>query len=452
MSQPGASPPSASMPRVTEAGLGDAPPLPESRSRLRRALDLRAAVALGVGGTIGGGIFVLIGTAAGRAGPAVLVAFGLAFVASGLIALPYAELACRYPTAGGGYAFAHAVLGRDWGFLMGWDYWGAYVFLSGYVTLGFGGYLHTLTGLPTTACALGLVLAITVLNLGGVRLSGTVQTGIVALVLVSLVGFGLLGLPHLQAANFSPFFSRGASGVVAAALLAFLSFGGFDMIAAAGEEVQDPERTLPRAIVLTLLLVLGVYLLVTVVAVGILSAGALGGSLAPLADAAGRAFGGAGRRFVALAAVLTTAATANAVLLVTSRISFAMARDGLLPSPIGRVRDETGVPWVAVLMNGTLLALVALTGSITLAATIGGFLYVLHFVVPLASLVRLRRRRIGQPAFQTPLPWIVLPLAFAGCLVLVVASGATGFLGGIGWLLLGVVLYLVARRIRRSAV
>ncbi|HEX5502359.1 MAG TPA: amino acid permease, partial [Thermomicrobiales bacterium] len=179
------------------------------RAALRRALGLRAAVALGVGGTIGGGIFVLVGAAAGRAGPGALLAFGLAFLAAALIALPYAELACRYPLAGGGYAFVRAALGPHWGFLMGWGYWGAYVFVSGYVTLGFGGYLHGLTGLPTVAGALALVAAATALNLGGVRLAGGVQTAVVVVALAALAGFGLLGLPHLAPAHFAPLLPHG---------------------------------------------------------------------------------------------------------------------------------------------------------------------------------------------------------------------------------------------------
>src|SRR6266571_201173 len=136
---------------------------------LRRVLNLREAVALGIGGTIGGGIFVLVGTAIGQAGPGAVLSFALAFLASLLIALPYAELACRYPLAGGGYAFARAVLGRHWGFFMGWDYWGAYLFISGYVTLGFGSYLHSLLGIPPLFGALGLITCCTIINLLGVK-------------------------------------------------------------------------------------------------------------------------------------------------------------------------------------------------------------------------------------------------------------------------------------------
>src|SRR6266566_1408571 len=140
-------------------------PSEQDSHRLRRVLTLREAVALGIGGTIGGGIFVLVGAAAGRAGPGALLAFVLAFGVSLVIALPYAELACRYPLAGGGYAFARALLGPHWGFLMGWGYWGAYLFISGYVTLGFGGYLHALLGLPAVAGALGLTGLCMIINL-----------------------------------------------------------------------------------------------------------------------------------------------------------------------------------------------------------------------------------------------------------------------------------------------
>src|SRR3989441_1720262 len=348
---------------------------PEQGShQLRRVLTLREAVALGVGGTIGGGIFVLVGAAAGRAGPGALLAFVLAFGASLLIALPYAELACRYPLAGGGYAFARALLGPHWGFLMGWGYWGAYIFVSGYVTLGFGGYLHALTGIPTVPGALALIGISTGINLVGVRLSGLVQSLVIGVAIVALLAFSGLGLPHVHIAQFTPFLPYGFGGVAVATLLAFLAFGGFDMVAAAGEEIASPERNLPRAILLTLFVVLGLYLLVTFVALGTLPWNVLGRSSAPLAAAATQFLGSTGRQLTAVAAILATAATGNAVLIVTSRVSFAMARDGLLPGLVARVHSTSNVPWGAVVLNGILLSLIALTGSVMLAATVGGFL------------------------------------------------------------------------------
>jgi basic amino acid/polyamine antiporter, APA family len=421
-----------------------------SVNRLHRVLTLREAVALGIGGTIGGGIFVLVGAAAGRAGPGALLAFVLAFGVSVAIALPYAELACRYPLAGGGYAFARALLGPHWGFLMGWGYWGAYLFISGYVTLGFGGYLHALLGLPSVAGALALIGLCITINLIGVRFSGLVQSLVIGLAVAALLGFSLLGLPHIHLEQFTPFLPFGPGGVAASTLLAFLAFGGFDMVAAAGEEIVSPERNLPRAILLTLLMVLGLYLLVTFVALGVLPWNELGRSSAPLAAAAAQFLGSAGQHFTAAAALLTTAATGNAVLVVTSRISFAMARDGLLPVPLARVHLTTGVPWVAVLFNGMLLALVALTGSVVLVAAVGGFLYVLHFLFPLAALMVLRHRGGPQPAFRTPAPRLVLPLAFVGCVLLLVTSGWIGVAVGTAWLLIGLSTYGILRIYRRA--
>jgi APA family basic amino acid/polyamine antiporter len=412
-------------------------------TQLRRELGLRGAIAVGIGGTVGGGIFVLVGVAAGTAGPAALLAFFLAFVASLIIALPYAELACRIPMAGGGYAFAREVLGVHWGFSMGWIYWGAYVFLSGYVTIGFGGYLNSLTGLPTMVGAGVLVFMCTLVNLLGMKMSGGTQTVVVAAAIIGLTGFSVWGLPHVDLNRLAPFAPHGVGGIMDAALVAFLAFGGFDMVAAAGEEIKHPERNLPRAILLTLIGVLGLYLAVAFVAVGTIPADLLGSSESPLADAAGIFGGDAARTLVVFCALLTTAATANAILMVTSRTVFAMGRDRLLPDSLAAVSARTGAPSTAVIINGLLMGGVALTGTVSMSSSVGGFLYVLHFVPPLMALVRLRRDQSGgpRPAFLTPFPRLLLPVAFGCSAGLLVASGFVGATIGSAWFLVGAVLY-----------
>jgi basic amino acid/polyamine antiporter, APA family len=421
--------------------------------RLRRELGLREAVAVGVGGTVGGGIFVLVGQAAGLAGPAALLAFLLAFAVAMVIALPYAELACRLPLAGGGYAFAREVLGPRWGFLMGWGYGGAYLFVSGFVTLGFGGYLASVTGVPRVAGAVGLVAACTMLNLLGVRLSGRAQALVVLVAVGGLAALVLWGLPAARLGRLGPLAPHGAHGVLQATLVAFLSLGGFDMVAAAGEEVHRPERNLPRAILLTLVGVVGLYLLVALVALGSLPSARLGASPAPLAEAAGAFGGAAAQRLIVGCALLTTAATANAVLVVTSRVVFAMARDRLLPAGLAAVERRGGAPWAAVLACGAGLAAVAAAGSVHFATSAGGFLYVLHFVPPLLALVVLRRRDSGhRPAFATPAPRLLIPLALLASAVLVVAAGRTGLLAGGAWLLAGAAsVPLLRRRLRAPA-
>jgi len=409
-------------------------------ARLRRSLGLRGAVAVGVGGTIGGGIFVLVGQTAALAGPATLLSFTLAFVASLVIALPYAELACRYPQAGGGYAFVREVLGSRWGFLMGWVFWGSYVFVSGYVTLGFGGYLNALTGLPQHWSAVALVVACVLINARGVEVAGKVQVFVIGLAIAGLLGFALAGAHAIQLTRLTPWAPKGLTGIFTGALIAFLAFGGFDMVAAAGEEIERPEKNLPRAILLTLAIVLGVYLLVAFTALGTVDWRTLGASRAPLSEAAQQFMGYFGGRLVAVIAVVTTAATANAVLVVTSRISFAMARDGLLPSPLAKVHPKTGTPNVATLVSGGMLIMMVLFGSSSSATAIGGFLYVLHFIPPLLVLVKLRRHKSVSPAFRMPLPHILLPLAFVMTVLLLVASGTKGIAGGAIWLVIGLLV------------
>jgi APA family basic amino acid/polyamine antiporter len=432
--------------RIGISANSDAPRTRQVPQTLHRTLGLREAVSLGVGGTIGGGIFVLVGVGGAAAGPAVLLSFGLAFVASLAIALPYAELSCRYPLAGGGYAMTRAVIGEHWGFVMGWAFWGGYIFISGYVTVGFGDYLADLTGLPQLAGSLLLIAVSTAINLGGVKLSGNWQNVIIGLGVIVLVVFAVVGIIKLRPHALSPFFPAGFSGIAAATLVTFLAFGGFDMVAAAGEEIVNPRRNLPRAIMLTLSLVLGLYLVVALATVGTLSKGQLADQ-APLAAAARALVGPAGNVLMTVAALLTTAATGNAVLIVTSRISFAMARDGLLPGPLARISRRARVPWVAITINSVLFAAVASLVSIPIAAKIGGFLYVVHFVFPLVVLIVVRRRAAAggtrEPGFEVPLVKIVLPLAFLACAGLFFASGGTGVLGGAIWLVAGVACHLM---------
>lgn len=428
----------------------NAPPPPTG---LRRDLGLGGAVALGVGGTIGGGIYVLVGRTAGEAGPAALLSFTLAFIAALLIALPYAELACRYPLAGGGYAFARTVFGERVGFLMGWTFWGAYLFISGYVTLGFGGYLHALTGAPPSLGAVCVIAVSLALNLLGFRISGAGQAVVIAAATLSLLAFGLAGMAHVDLHNYEPFLPHGLPGVLSGSLLAFLAFGGFDIVAAAGEEIRHPKRNLPRAILITLGAVLGLYLLVSLAAIGVAGAGTLGASKAPLADAAQHVGGAALRRAVTLVALLTTAATVNAVLIVTSRISFAMARDRLLPRQLAAVSSHTGAPIAALLASAALLAAIAVAGSISLAASAGGFLYVLHFVLPLFAVTALRRRGRLTPADgrRTPWPRITVPLAFLACGVLLIATGGAGVASGLAWLSIGALGYTLTSHRREGA-
>src|SRR5260370_5483155 len=246
--------------------------------QLQRSLGLSGAIVPGVGSTLGGAISALSGIAVGDAGPGVLLSFALALIATIFIALPYVELACCFPQAGGVYAFVRQTLGERWGFIVGWIYVTSYIGVAAYVGLGFGNYLHALSNLPPIVGALALFTTVTVFNLCGGRLLDRLLKIIVLLTLVSLLAFSLGGLPHLDHRFFTPVLPHGLGGVLNAAPISFLALSGFDVLAAAGEEVQSPQRTLPLAIFSTLGIVFGLYLLVCVTIIGVLPASFLASS------------------------------------------------------------------------------------------------------------------------------------------------------------------------------
>jgi APA family basic amino acid/polyamine antiporter len=180
--------------------------------RLPRTIGRGRAVALGLSGTFGGGIFVLVGPAVGYAGPGVLLAFVIAFLAALLFALPYAELAGRNPSAGGGYAATRATLGERWGFVMGWGYWGAWIAIGGCACIGFGGYAHGLTGWPSVPCSLALVAGTRLLSLSHVRVLSWVQVAVVVLASGALAAFGCSACHTLMLSDLYPSCCTGLPG------------------------------------------------------------------------------------------------------------------------------------------------------------------------------------------------------------------------------------------------
>ena len=295
---------------------------------------------------------------------------------------------------------------------------------------------------------LALIFAMVLVNLTGGHIFARVQKLIVLLALVSLLGAGIvgfvcaiLGFHGATLTHFSLDLPHGIGGVLETVSLAFLALSGFDIVATTGEEVKSPQRILPLAILCTLGIVLLLYLLVTAATAGVLSGPHLG-TKTPLADAAGQLFGLPGQELISVTAILTTAATGNALLAATSRITFAMARDGLLPRFLGHLHPSTRVPWVAVIINGLVFTCLALTDSIQLLAAVGSFLYILQFTIPLVGLILVRTRSAPSPSFRTPAPYLILPLACGGCCLLLYASGQQGMGAGLIWLGAGFFLYL----------
>lgn len=341
---------------VAEGGKGEG-------GTLRRTLGMWQLTMISIGATLGTGIFVVLGEAVPEAGPAVTLSFVLAGLTALFSALSYAELAGSIPVAGSSYSYAYATLGELVAWICGWCLILEYGVSVAAVAVGWGQYLNELLDgtigvtIPDALSAppgdggifnlpaLIVVLLAMVFLLGGARESARANTIMVAVKIVTLVLFCSIGIMGFKSGNYSDFMPLGMAGVSAAGSSLFFSYIGFDAASTAGEEAKNPQRDLPRAIMLSLIIVTALYVLVAAVAVGARKWSTFEGSEATLAaimnDVSGQTFWGT---LLAAGAVISIASVVLTVLYGQTRILFSMSRDGLVPKVFGKVNPKTGTP------------------------------------------------------------------------------------------------------------
>jgi amino acid transporter/nucleotide-binding universal stress UspA family protein len=447
--------------------------------RLSRELRLLDITMIGVGAMIGAGIFVLTGIAAGVAGPALLVVFVLNGLVALLTAMAYAELGSAFHDAGGGYLWVKTSLPDPNGFLSGWMSWFAHAVACSLYALGFGAYFRlvvTAAGVPEFHwgfltfekwLAVGAVALFSYINFRGASetgKAGNVVTISKVVVIGLFVGVGLVVMgvrPDWQAA-FTPFLSHGWGGVFAAMGLTFIAFEGYEIIAQTSEEVEDPKRSVPRAVFLSLLIVVPIYLLVAVVAVGAVRppAGlAISEYLArekelALVSAANQFVRGGGIAIL-VGGLLSTLSALNATIYSSSRVAFAMARDANLPRFLGRVHALRATPHLAILASAGIITSMAALLPIEDVAAASDVMFLLLFVQVNLALVRLRRRRPElDRGFRVPLVPVLPALAIATMLFLAVFLFARYPLSGVatgGWIGAGLLVYYGYSRKREAA-
>lgn len=412
--------------------------------RLRRTLGLGDAVTIGLGSMVGAGVFAVWGPATGAAGGAVLLALLLAGVVATCNALSSAALAARYPSAGGTYVYGRERLGPLWGYLAGWCFVVGKTASCAAMALTAAAYLVPVPGAERVA-AIVAVLVVTGLNLVGVRRSAQATqaiVGVVAAVLLGVVaaawwptGDGASGQLDAISGPHS-----GVGGILQGAALLFFAFAGYARIATLGEEVRDPQRVIPRAVVLALGGALLLYLLVGVTVLGVLGVESTAGSTTPVADAAAVAWGGAQWSWVvrAAAGVAALGALLNLVLGI-SRTSVAMARDGHLPGALATLDGPDRVPRVAELTVGGVVLVVVLAADLRGAIAFSSFGVLLYYAVANLSALSL--------AVERRQTWLrfVGAVGLVGCLALAVSLPWSALLGGSVLLLAGLVGYVLTR-------
>ena len=347
---------------------------------LKPTLGLLDATAIGVGAIIGAGIFVVTGIAAARAGSAVVVSMLIAAAISLLTARSFAELTAWLPKEGSVYELARRLLSPFAGFVTGWMWIVSNTFAGAAVSLGFAYYVAALApDVPARWLAAGVCLAFTALNHFGVRASAVLNNALVLAKLLVLVLFCLLGALYVRRANFMPF-DPASLGVLSGASYIFLAYGGFARVAVLAEEVKDPERNVPRAILLSLAISTAFYVSVGLVAVGLVGASRLAASGSPLTEAIQVTGSRAAVSAVSAGGMLATASVLLTSVLGVSRVAYAMARSGDLPGVFGRLHPTHDMPSGSLWITGAVMAVLVVFVDLTKAVSTFALLPLCPFV------------------------------------------------------------------------
>jgi APA family basic amino acid/polyamine antiporter len=427
---------------------------------LNRAVSTPLLYFFILGDILGAGVYVLVGSVAGESGGAVWLPLLTALLLAALTAGSYAELATKYPRAGGSAHYATKAFGPAVGSLVGFCMLAAGVVSVGALARAFAGdYLRALVSLPTIAVVVVFLSALALLNIRGIKESlgaNVVATLIELGGLVLVIGLGAWVVLRGDA-DLGRLAEVGANGhgvigaTLAGTVLAYYSFVGFETSVNLAEEVREPRRSYPRALFGALLTAGAVYLLIGVVASAAVPTDRLAESSGPLLEVV-RLAGGVPEWLFGLIALVAVANGALLTGIMSSRLAYGMARDGLLPSVLARVLPGRRTPWVAILVTSAVSLVLALTGEVAALAETLVLLLLVVFVAVNAAVLVLRRDEGENDHFRIPVlfPW----LGLGSCLLLFTRIDGSVWLRGLVLIGLGVVLAavnLVRARRTRSA-
>ena len=407
-----------------------------SKVELKRELGMLEITLSGVGIILGAGIYALIGKAAGLAGNAVWLSFALSALVAVFTGLSYAELSSMLPKASAEYEYTRSAFGNRLAFIIGW-----LIILSGIigastVALGFGGYFNSLFGVPPVASGFVLIIALSFLLFYGIKESAWFAIVATLIETAGLILIIFIGLPYLGKADYFEM-PHGLAGVFQASALVFFAYTGFESIVKLSEETKAPEKTIPRGLLLAILISIILYVLG-----GITIEQIEGTSGAPFADLALIALGSKAFTLLSVIALFATANTVLMMLLGSSRVIYGMADSSTLPGILARVHPSRRTPWVAILIAMVLSALFIFAGDIAFVANITNFtLFVTFFVINAAViLLRYKEPKMKRP-FRVPVnigKFTVLPLfGILFCVFMLFQLELTVLLIGVALVILG---------------
>jgi amino acid transporter/nucleotide-binding universal stress UspA family protein len=429
-------------------------------SELERTLGFLEAMTLGGGTMIGAGIFILPGIAAEGAGPASAISYAIAGFVALLAALSLSELATGMPIAGGSYHYVNRALGGLFGAVVGWGMWTGLMFASAFYMIGFGQYLVApIPFLDGRVFVVGLGLVGLALLLGvnyyGTEESSAFQNVTIGVETAIILVFVAVGVFFVDPANLEPFAPFGAGGVVATTGIVFISFLGFEIIATVAGEIKNPSRTIPLSMILSVVLVTGLYVLVMLVSTGVVPFESLGESPIPVSDVAMVYLGPAGVVAIVFAAIIAAISSSNSSILAASRVIYAMGRDGVVTDWFNVSHPRFYTPHRAIAATGGVTTALILVGLevetiIALLAEAASFSFLVAYSLVHVSLVVFRRADPDgyDPSFALPRPLYPAVPVLGVVLSLVVVSQMATVVVAIGSAIVvfGVVWYAVYAR------
>jgi basic amino acid/polyamine antiporter, APA family len=356
-------------------------------------------IMINLGAIIGAGIFVIIGISILRAGPSAILSIILAAAVALLTGLSFSELALHIAKEGGTYEFAKEALTPFAGFMSGWvGTFGSMLAISA-VLLSLGGYINSLLGLavPSIYIAIPALMIFMVINIFGIKHSAKTIRWLVVINILALIIFVMVGIFFFKPSNFAPFTPNGLSGTLAGTAVIFFAFTGFGRVASVAEEVKNPKKNIPKAIVLSIIIATVLYISVAFVALGMLNYRLLGASTSPISAAISIVHNKVLDAIIAIGGIAATAGMAFTGVLGSSRVLFAMGRDDELPKQFSAI-DRFSTPINAILLVSFLviIALLFVNFTSTIELSNAGVL-VAYAVVNLAALrMSLRYRKIKR--------------------------------------------------------
>ncbi len=410
------------------------------KQKLDRTLGMYSALMISIGTMIGSAIFVLAGTSYATAGPGASLAIFLAGIAAVFTGLSFAELVTVVPKAGGGYVYVKEATGNNIiGFICGWGFWLGYAMSCGLFALGFGNFVHYIFPfIPQMATAYVLVVYVAFTNIRGTKSSGNLQNIITTVLIALLALYVVVGVFHIDMGNQKPYTPFGMSGVFNAMGFLYMTYIGYGLITTASEEVIEPEKTIPKAILISIAAVIVIKTSVFFIGSGILPWNELvpGVTDTPMIDTAMKIGGRFGGYLFAFAGILATLSSINTAVMASSRTSFAMARDNRLPGIFKTVNRRTKTPVVSIVATSVIVVVAVSIRDLEHISTVTSIFSLTGYSLVNVALIIFRKkspeleRKFRVPFFPvTPLLgigvnlFLIIQLAISDFIALAIALG-----------------------------